>query len=107
VLARLLHAAALGDRSMRDVLAWVADPENTAREVTNLRSTTSCPPHGGAAPARRPGGSDGRAGSPRAPRAMPTRLVWTVPAELAAVRPRAVAASPTPVLSVVEQPNAV
>lgn len=36
VLAALLHAAALGDRSMRDVLRWVADPKGTAREVTSL-----------------------------------------------------------------------
>lgn len=36
VLAALLHAAALGDRSMRDVLRWVADPKASAREVTSL-----------------------------------------------------------------------
>lgn len=36
VLAALLHAAALGDRHMRDVLAWVADPELAQREVPRL-----------------------------------------------------------------------
>jgi len=33
VLAALLHAAALGEASMRDVLAWVADPDEGAAEV--------------------------------------------------------------------------
>jgi len=33
VLASLLHAAALAERSMRDVLAWVADPDSAASEV--------------------------------------------------------------------------
>jgi type IV secretion system protein VirD4 len=33
VLASLMHAAALGDASMRDVLAWVADPDTAAAEV--------------------------------------------------------------------------
>jgi type IV secretion system protein VirD4 len=33
VLASLMHAAALGDASMRDVLAWVADPDAAAAEV--------------------------------------------------------------------------
>ncbi|MGH3859627.1 type IV secretory system conjugative DNA transfer family protein [Actinokineospora sp.] len=33
-LGALMFAAALGERSMRDVLAWVADPENSAAEVT-------------------------------------------------------------------------
>jgi len=33
VLASLLHAAALGDASMRDVLAWVADPDAAAPNV--------------------------------------------------------------------------
>ena len=33
---RLLHAAALGDRHMRDVLGWVADPERAQREVPVL-----------------------------------------------------------------------
>ena len=36
VLAALLHAAALGDRHMRDVLGWVADPDAAQREVTSL-----------------------------------------------------------------------
>ncbi|MFC5210784.1 type IV secretory system conjugative DNA transfer family protein [Pseudonocardia sulfidoxydans] len=36
VLAGLLHAAALGDKSMRDVLGWLADPEAASREVTVL-----------------------------------------------------------------------
>ncbi|MFC4950778.1 type IV secretory system conjugative DNA transfer family protein [Pseudonocardia sp. GCM10023141] len=34
VLAALLHAAALGDKTMRDVLGWVADPEKAASEVS-------------------------------------------------------------------------
>ncbi|MCR3720168.1 MULTISPECIES: type IV secretory system conjugative DNA transfer family protein [Prauserella salsuginis group] len=33
VLASLMHAAALGGGSMRDVLAWVADPDNAGTEV--------------------------------------------------------------------------
>lgn len=33
VLASLLHAAALGDASMRDVAAWVADPDDAGAEV--------------------------------------------------------------------------
>lgn len=36
VLAALLHAAALGDRTMSDVLGWVADPEGAANEVPAL-----------------------------------------------------------------------
>ncbi|MFN2496479.1 MAG: type IV secretory system conjugative DNA transfer family protein, partial [Pseudonocardiaceae bacterium] len=36
VLAVLLHAAALGGASMRSVLGWVADPEESYREVTGL-----------------------------------------------------------------------
>ncbi|NKQ53550.1 type IV secretory system conjugative DNA transfer family protein [Amycolatopsis sp. K13G38] len=36
VLAALLHAAALGERAMRDVMAWVADPDQGATEVTRL-----------------------------------------------------------------------
>jgi len=36
VLASLLHAAALGQCSMRDVLAWVADPDAGAAEVQRL-----------------------------------------------------------------------
>jgi type IV secretory pathway TraG/TraD family ATPase VirD4 len=33
VLAALMHAAALGNATMRDVLAWVADPDAAAMEV--------------------------------------------------------------------------
>jgi type IV secretion system protein VirD4 len=33
VLAALMHAAALGNASMRDVLSWVADPDAAAAEV--------------------------------------------------------------------------
>ncbi len=36
VLAALLHAAALGEKHMRDVLGWVADPERAQREVPVL-----------------------------------------------------------------------
>ncbi|HEX2298556.1 MAG TPA: type IV secretory system conjugative DNA transfer family protein [Pseudonocardiaceae bacterium] len=36
VLAALLHAAALGERSMRSVLEWVANPDAALRTVTNL-----------------------------------------------------------------------
>jgi len=36
VLAALLHAAALGELSMRDVLRWVADPAGSQREVNAL-----------------------------------------------------------------------
>ena len=36
VLAALLHAAALGELSMRTVLEWIADPEAAQREVTGL-----------------------------------------------------------------------
>ncbi|GLZ49486.1 hypothetical protein Acsp06_56710 [Actinomycetospora sp. NBRC 106375] len=36
VLAALLHAAALGGGSMRDVLGWVADNDRAAREVPAL-----------------------------------------------------------------------
>lgn len=36
VLTAYLHAAALGGRSMRDVLAWVADPKATSAEVVRL-----------------------------------------------------------------------
>jgi type IV secretion system protein VirD4 len=43
VLAALLHAAALGGRHMRDVLAWVADPERAGREVTALLRKSSEP----------------------------------------------------------------
>jgi len=34
VLASLMHAAALGGCSMREVLAWVADPDSAAAEVS-------------------------------------------------------------------------
>ncbi|WP_252443954.1 type IV secretory system conjugative DNA transfer family protein [Pseudonocardia humida] len=43
VLAALLHAAALGGRLMRDVLAWVADPERAGREVVALLRKSSEP----------------------------------------------------------------
>ncbi|GAA4886410.1 type IV secretory system conjugative DNA transfer family protein [Pseudonocardia benzenivorans] len=36
VLAALLHAAALGQKSMRDVLGWIADPAKAAKDVTVL-----------------------------------------------------------------------
>ena len=36
VLAALLHAAAIGGLSMRDVLVWVADPDGAATEVQRL-----------------------------------------------------------------------
>jgi hypothetical protein len=36
VLAALLHAAALGNASMRDVLAWVADPDAAAAQIHRL-----------------------------------------------------------------------
>ncbi|WP_370588574.1 type IV secretory system conjugative DNA transfer family protein [Pseudonocardia sp. C8] len=36
VLAALLHAAALGDKRMPDVLGWVADPDLAGREVPAL-----------------------------------------------------------------------
>lgn len=36
VLAALLHAAALGELHMRDVLRWVADPDGAKREVLSL-----------------------------------------------------------------------
>ena len=36
VLAALLHAAALGDRTMRDVLGWIAEPDKAGREVPTL-----------------------------------------------------------------------
>ncbi|MGQ0843478.1 MAG: type IV secretory system conjugative DNA transfer family protein [Sporichthyaceae bacterium] len=36
VLAALLHAAALGDLSIRDVQTWLADPETAAGTVTRL-----------------------------------------------------------------------
>jgi type IV secretory pathway TraG/TraD family ATPase VirD4 len=36
VLASLLHAAALGGADMREVLAWVADPDEAAADVTRF-----------------------------------------------------------------------
>jgi len=36
VLAALLHAAALGGLSMRDVLGWVADPDKAELQLTSL-----------------------------------------------------------------------
>ncbi len=36
VLAALLHAAALGRLSMRDVLGWVSDPDGAQRQLTSL-----------------------------------------------------------------------
>ncbi len=36
VLAALLHAAALGGLSMREVLGWVSDPDAAQREITSL-----------------------------------------------------------------------
>ena len=41
VLAALLHAAALGGGSMRDVLGWVADNDRAAREVPALLRRSS------------------------------------------------------------------
>ncbi|RTL61603.1 MAG: type IV secretion system protein VirD4 [Pseudonocardiaceae bacterium] len=41
VLAALLHAAALGDRTMRDVLGWLADPAKAAKDVTVLLRRSS------------------------------------------------------------------
>jgi type IV secretory pathway TraG/TraD family ATPase VirD4 len=46
ILAALLHAAALGERRMRDVLEWVADPEVAKREVTNLLRLSADPAFG-------------------------------------------------------------
>lgn len=40
VLSTLMHAAALGRLSMRDVLAWVADPDRAARRVSELLATS-------------------------------------------------------------------
>jgi type IV secretory pathway TraG/TraD family ATPase VirD4 len=41
VLASLLHAAALGNQTMRDVLGWVADPDGAAAQVQRyLRRST-------------------------------------------------------------------
>jgi type IV secretion system protein VirD4 len=43
ILAGLLHAAALGERRMRDVLEWVADPERAQREVSALLRQSADP----------------------------------------------------------------
>ncbi len=43
VLAALLHAAALDQRPMRDVLSWVADPELAQRDVPRLLRRTADP----------------------------------------------------------------
>ena len=43
VLAALLHAAALGGLSMRDVLVWVADPDAASTEVQRLLRRSSEP----------------------------------------------------------------
>jgi len=42
-LAALMHAAALGERSMRDVLAWVADPQQAAKDVSRFIRRTPEP----------------------------------------------------------------
>ncbi|GAA1858732.1 hypothetical protein GCM10009836_43710 [Pseudonocardia ailaonensis] len=46
ILAALMHAAALGERRMRDVLEWVADPERAQREVTGLLRRSADPAFG-------------------------------------------------------------
>jgi type IV secretory pathway TraG/TraD family ATPase VirD4 len=46
ILAALLHAAALGERRMRDVLEWVADPERAQRDVTVLLRRSADPAFG-------------------------------------------------------------
>ncbi|GAA1858174.1 hypothetical protein GCM10009836_42940 [Pseudonocardia ailaonensis] len=43
VLAALMHAAALGDLSMREVLQWVTDPDKAQREVTSLLRSSPAP----------------------------------------------------------------
>ena len=43
VLAALLHAAALGEKRMRDVLGWVADPDTAGREVPALLRRSGVP----------------------------------------------------------------
>jgi type IV secretion system protein VirD4 len=43
VLAALLHAAALGGLGMRDVLVWVADPDQASAEVQRLLRRSSEP----------------------------------------------------------------
>jgi type IV secretion system protein VirD4 len=42
-LAALMHAAALGEASMRDVLAWVADPEQAGQEIQQYLRRSSEP----------------------------------------------------------------
>ncbi|WP_308258959.1 type IV secretory system conjugative DNA transfer family protein [Pseudonocardia sp. H11422] len=43
VLAALMHSAALGELSMREVLGWVADPDGAQREVTSLLRKSPAP----------------------------------------------------------------
>ncbi len=43
VLAALLHAAALGGLSMRELLGWVSDPDAAHREVTSLMRRSAEP----------------------------------------------------------------
>ncbi|WP_271214987.1 type IV secretory system conjugative DNA transfer family protein, partial [Pseudonocardia halophobica] len=43
VLAALMHAAALGELTMRQVLGWVADPDGAHREVTSLLRKSPAP----------------------------------------------------------------
>lgn len=46
VLAALMHAAALGDRSMRDVLRWVSAPKDAGHEVQRLLKRSPEPAFG-------------------------------------------------------------
>jgi len=43
VLAAFLHAAALGDLTMRDVLGWVTAPAEAQREIASLLRTSPAP----------------------------------------------------------------
>lgn len=43
VLAAFLHAAALGDLSMREVLGWVTSPAEAQREIASLLRTSLAP----------------------------------------------------------------
>jgi type IV secretory pathway TraG/TraD family ATPase VirD4 len=43
VLAALMHAAAIGGRSMIDVQAWVADPDSSKAELTKLLRSSPVP----------------------------------------------------------------
>ncbi len=43
VLAALMHAAAIGDRPMTALLRWVADPEESATELTALLRSSPVP----------------------------------------------------------------